>query len=202
MEKLSGYAFVAGMLSTGLAIVFYLLYALSGLRSARMQTAGMQMSTGSMGFVSGPRTAAIGRYATMLGWLAVFALLASLTFRTIATGHGPFANMYEFSVAFGFGIITAYMWFERKYHQRILALIALPVALAMMLYAWSIQGPVEFSGWFIVALALAILFTVLAAVGLWVVIGGFMYARFAGLPPGEAGADQPSAPPPRIDYRH
>jgi len=66
----------------------------------------------------------------------------------------------------------------------------------------SIQGPVEFSGWFIVALALAILFTVLAAVGLWVVIGGFMYARFAGLPPGEAGADQPSAPPPRIDYRH
>jgi hypothetical protein len=66
----------------------------------------------------------------------------------------------------------------------------------------SMQGLVEFSGWFIVALALAMLFTVLAAVGLWVVIGGFMYARFAGLPPGGAGADQPPAPPPRIDYRH
>jgi ABC-type transport system involved in cytochrome c biogenesis permease subunit len=143
MEKLSGYAFVAGMLSTGLAIVCYVMYALSGLRAARMQTAGLGVSGGPVGLISGPRTAAIGRYASMLGWLATFALLASLAFRTIATGHGPFANMYEFSVAFGFGIIAAYMWFERKYHQRILALIALPVALAMMLYAWSIQGPVE-----------------------------------------------------------
>ena len=64
-------------------------------------------------------------------------------FRTFATGHGPFANMYEFSVAFAFGILAAYMWFERRYHQRILGLVAMPVALAMLLYAWSIQGPVE-----------------------------------------------------------
>jgi len=144
MEKMSGYAFVAGMLSTGLATIFYVMYAISGLRAARMQTAGGPgMASGGMGLVSGPRTAAIGRYATMLGWLAVFALGASLVFRTIATGHGPFANMYEFSVAFAFGILTASMWFERKYHQRILALIALPVAFAMMVYAWSIQGPIE-----------------------------------------------------------
>ena len=82
-----------------------------------------------MGFISGPRTAAIGRYATILGWLAILALLASLVFRTIATGHGPFANMYEFSMAFAFGILVAYIWFERRYHQRILALVSLPVAL-------------------------------------------------------------------------
>jgi cytochrome c-type biogenesis protein CcsB len=143
MDKMSGYAFVAAMLSTGLATIAYLLYAVSGLRAARMQTAGMPVQSGSMGFISGPRTAAIGRYASMLGWLAVVALLASMIFRTIATGHGPFANMYEFSVAFAFGILAAYMWFERKYHQRILALVALPVALALMGYAWIIQGPIE-----------------------------------------------------------
>ncbi|OGO58460.1 MAG: c-type cytochrome biogenesis protein CcsB [Chloroflexi bacterium RBG_16_72_14] len=143
MEKMSGYAFIAALLSTGLATIFYFLYAVSGLRAARMQTAGGPTSGGAMGFISGPRTAAIGRYATMLGWLAVAALLASLTFRTFATGHGPFANMYEFSVAFAFGILAAYMWFERRYHQRILGLVAMPVALAMLLYAWSIQGPVE-----------------------------------------------------------
>ncbi len=143
MEKMAGYAFVAAMFSTGLATIAYLLYAVSGLRAARMQTAGGPASSGAMGFVSGPRTAAIGRYATMLGWLAVAALLASLTFRAIATGHGPFANMYEFSVAFAFGILAAYMWFERRYHQRILGLVVMPVALAMMFYAWTIQGPVE-----------------------------------------------------------
>jgi ABC-type transport system involved in cytochrome c biogenesis permease subunit len=143
MEKLSGYAFIAALLSTGLATIVYFLYALSGLRAARMQTAGGPGNAGTMGFISGPRTAAIGRYATMLGWLAVFALVACMIFRAIATGHGPFANMYEFSVAFAFGILVAYMWFERRYHQRLLGLVVMPVALAMLLYAWSIQGPVE-----------------------------------------------------------
>jgi cytochrome c-type biogenesis protein CcsB len=142
MEKLSGYAFIAAMLSTGLATTLYLLYALSGLRAARMQTAGLPVSTGAMGFISGPRTAAIGRYASLLAWLATLALLAGLAFRTIATGHGPFANMYEFSMAFAFGIMAAYLYFERKYHQRILALVSLPVALGMMLYAITIPADI------------------------------------------------------------
>jgi ABC-type transport system involved in cytochrome c biogenesis permease subunit len=143
MAKMSEYAFVAAMLSTGLATLAYLLYAVSGLRAARLQTAGMTVPGGAMGFISGPRTAAIGRYATMLGWLAVVALLVSMAFRTVATGHGPFANMYEFSMAFAFGILAAYMWFERRYHQRILALVALPVALAMMGYAATIPADIE-----------------------------------------------------------
>ena len=143
MDKLSGYAFVAAGLSTALATICYLVYALSGLSAARMQTAGIGTTTGSMGLISGPRTSAIGRYATMLGWLAVCALGAGLVFRAIATGHGPFANMYEFSLAFAFGTLVAYMWFERKYHQRILALIAMPVALAMMGYASTIPSTIE-----------------------------------------------------------
>ena len=143
MEKMSGYAFVAAMIGTVLATVFYLLYAVSGLRAARMQTAGMPTTTGALSFVSGPRTAAIGRYATMLGWLSTIALGAGLVFRAIATGHGPFANMYEFSLAFAFGVLLAYMYFERKYHQRILALVAMPVALAMMAYASTIPPTIE-----------------------------------------------------------
>ncbi len=143
MDKMSGYAFVAAGLSTALAMVCYALYALSGLRAARVQTAGVPTTSGALGFVSGPRTAAIGRYATMLGWLATVALLAGLVFRAIATGHGPFANMYEFSLAFAFGTMLSYMYFERKYHQRILALVALPVALAMMWYASTIPSTIE-----------------------------------------------------------
>ena len=143
MEKLSGYAFVAAMLSTGLATFFYLMYAVSGLRAARMATAGMPVASGAMGYISGPRTAAIGRYATMLAWVATLALLAALVFRTIATGHGPFANMYEFSMAFAFGILIAYMYFEHRYHQRILALVSLPVALGMMLYAATVPADIQ-----------------------------------------------------------
>jgi cytochrome c-type biogenesis protein CcsB len=143
MEKMSGYAFVAAALSTGLATLAYLFYAISGLRAARLQTAGLPSTTGGLGFVSGPRTAAIGRYASMLGWLATVMLLACLVFRAIATKHGPFANMYEFSLAFAFGVLVTYMIFERRYHQRILALVALPVAGAMMAYASTIPATIE-----------------------------------------------------------
>jgi len=143
MAKLSEYAFVASMLATGLALVLYLMYAVSGLRAARMQTAGGPGGSSTVSVSSGPRTAVIGRYATIFGWLATLTLLASLIFRTIATGHGPFANMYEFSMAFAFGILATYMWFEHKYHQRMLALVALPVALAMMFYAATIPADIE-----------------------------------------------------------
>jgi len=143
MYKMSEYAFVAAILATGLAFILYLAYALSGLRAARLQTAGATVRTGVVGFSSGPRTAAIGRYGTILGWLGFSFLTGWIVFRTFATGHGPFANMYEFSMAFAFGVLASYMWFERKYHQRILALVAMPVALAMMLYASTIPADIE-----------------------------------------------------------
>lgn len=142
MGKLSEYALIASLFMTIGAFAMYLAYAISGLRAARLQTAGAVMTSGTV-MVSGPRTAAIGKYASILGWLATITLLASLTFRTIATGHGPFANMYEFSSAFSFGILAAYVWFERKYHQRLLALVALPVAAAMTGYALTIPPDIE-----------------------------------------------------------
>jgi cytochrome c-type biogenesis protein CcsB len=143
MAKLSEYAFVASILMTSLAFVLYLMYAISGVRAARMQTAGGPGATTQVGLVSGPRTAAIGRYATIVTWLATLALLVSLMFRAIVTGHGPFANMYEFSMAFAFGVLVTYLYFERKYRQRILALVALPVALGMLLYAATIPAEIE-----------------------------------------------------------
>ncbi|HEX5590215.1 MAG TPA: c-type cytochrome biogenesis protein CcsB [Candidatus Limnocylindrales bacterium] len=144
MEKMSYYSFVAAAIAIALALVLYVAYAVSGLRAARMQTAGMAgMRGGAIGLVVGPRTATFGRYGSILGWLAFVFLSAWLVFRTLATGHGPFANMYEFSVAFAWGILGAYYWFERSYHQRILGLIALPIALAMMLYAAMIPAQID-----------------------------------------------------------
>jgi ABC-type transport system involved in cytochrome c biogenesis permease subunit len=143
MGKMAEYAFVAGTLSTFLALIGYVFYALSGLRAARMAAAGAPMTTTRVGFISGPRTSSIGHYATLLGWLGFALIGASLVFRAIATGHGPFSNMYEFSIAFAFGILGAYYWFEHKYHQRILGLVALPVALALLGYAATVPAEIE-----------------------------------------------------------
>jgi cytochrome c-type biogenesis protein CcsB len=51
--------------------------------------------------------------------------------------------MYEFSIAFATGVIGVYLFFERKYHQQVLGLIVLPIALLMLLYAWTIPATAD-----------------------------------------------------------
>jgi len=143
MEKMSEYAFVAGFLTTGLALLGYLAYTFSGIRAARLQAAGVPLRTARVGFVAGPRTSVIGQYASLLAILAAAFITACLVFRTIATGHGPFANQYEFSVAFAWGVQVTFVWFERRYRQRLLGLVALPVALALLGYALTIPREIE-----------------------------------------------------------
>jgi cytochrome c-type biogenesis protein CcsB len=143
MFKMSEYSLIAAVMATGLAFLLYVAYVVSGIRAARMQTAGGPARTQSVGLAVGPGTAMLGRYGTILGWLGFLFLTAWLIFRTVSTGHGPFANMYEFSVAFAWGVMALYYWFERSYGQRVLGLFALPIALGMMVYALTLPSAVE-----------------------------------------------------------
>jgi len=148
MFKMSEYSFVAGLLSVGLALLLYIL-AFASVRVARRRTAlagaGAGGAAGTGGSVTvltaGPNN--LAAYGTLVAWLAFAFISASLVFRTIAVGHGPFANMYEFSIAFAWGILGAFLYFERRYRQRVLGLIALPVALAMLLYATTIPSTAD-----------------------------------------------------------
>jgi cytochrome c-type biogenesis protein CcsB len=150
MFKLSEYSFVAGLLAVGLALICYGL-AFVTVRVARRRSA-LAMA-GVNGLDGGPAGATmtvvtrgpggIATYGTLIAWLALAFLTASLAMRTVAVGHGPFANMYEFSVAFAWGVLAMYLYFERRYNQRILGLVALPVALGMLLYATTIPSTSE-----------------------------------------------------------
>ncbi len=149
MLKMSEYSFVAGMLATGLALICYVI-AFASVRFARARTAMAPAGgppagagSGSVTVVTRGGSSSLGTYGTLIAWLAFAFVSASLVFRTIATGHGPFANMYEFSIAFAWGILLAYVYFERRYHQRVLGLIALPVALALLLYATTIPATAD-----------------------------------------------------------
>ena len=144
MFKMSEYSFVAGLLAAGLALVCYVLAIL--LSRVTVRRGGLAAAGAGGGSVSlaGPSiTANLATYGTIIGWLSFAFLSAWLVFRTIAVGHGPFANMYEFSVSFAWGTLGAYLLFERRYHLRTLGLIALPVALAMLLYATTIPSTSE-----------------------------------------------------------
>lgn len=150
MFKMSEYSFVAGLLSVALALLLYIV-AFASVRVARRRTALAGAGAGAGGGVATGGTVTVvttgpnnlAAYGTLIAWLAFAFISASLIFRTIAVGHGPFANMYEFSVAFAWGVLGAFLYFERRYHQRVLGLIALPVALAMLLYATTIPATAD-----------------------------------------------------------
>ncbi|MBI3750097.1 MAG: c-type cytochrome biogenesis protein CcsB [Chloroflexi bacterium] len=142
--KLSEYSFVAGLLAVGLALLGYVLaIVLSRLGVRRSGLAAAGAGGGTVSFGGPSITAGLATYGTIVAWLGLAFLTAWLILRTIAVGHGPFANMYEFSVSFSWGVLGAYLVFERRYHLRTLGLIALPVTLLMLLYATTIPSTNE-----------------------------------------------------------
>jgi cytochrome c-type biogenesis protein CcsB len=68
----------------------------------------------------------IGPFATAASLLMFAMLTLSLIFRWIATTHPPYANMYEYTIALGWGSSLFYVIFERVYGQRSLGAVLMP----------------------------------------------------------------------------
>lgn len=80
------------------------------------------------------------RYGRVFALLAWGLLTVSLVARTVATGHAPYSNQYEFAVSFAWGVLSAYLVLDHRFGARTLALAALPVALGLLLYARTIAS--------------------------------------------------------------
>jgi cytochrome c-type biogenesis protein CcsB len=149
MLQLSQFTLVAGLLLVLLSVTCYVV-AFASRRSAQqvLTPAHVTSSGGGVDLAEPPvmstshdhhrSGAGLATYGTYFAWLALASITLSLIFRTVLTGHGPFANQYEFSVAFAWGMLAAYVYFERRYHIRTLALLILPVTAALLLYAMTV----------------------------------------------------------------
>lgn len=138
MLTFSEYCFFAGIISVVLALVCYVLV-FASVRVARTRTALAGGESGSATVTIGEGGSSnLATFGTLTTWLALGFLTAALAFRTIATGHGPFANMYEFSIAFAWGTLATYVYFLHRYRQWVIGLVVLPVGLALLLYATTI----------------------------------------------------------------
>jgi cytochrome c-type biogenesis protein CcsB len=148
MLNLSQYALIAGLMLVVLAVICYIAALMLG-RSVRREpvmahAVGHAEGGGVATAVVPPPPVASGQrrslalYGTYFTRLAAVFLTACLVLRTIATGHGPFTNQYEFSVAFAWGMVAAYIYFEHRYHIRTIALLVLPIAAALLLYALTV----------------------------------------------------------------
>ena len=78
---------------------------------------------------------AFGRMGTILTGLLAFTLAMTMIMRTVITGHAPWTNMYEASIALAEFLTLAYIYFELRYHTRTLGLGASVMALVLMVTA-------------------------------------------------------------------
>ena len=136
------------LISTTLVVISTIAY-LGAVLAARMTRAaattsadGVVVGEGSreVKVTGGSRRTPLRRF-TVAWWaakstqLALLLMTGVLITRTIATGHAPFSNHYEFAIAFTWGMLLAQVYFEWRYRIRTMSVITLPGILAMLIYA-------------------------------------------------------------------
>src|SRR5215211_1734683 len=84
---------------------------------------------------SQPPSAIWARLGSGLSLAAAASLAAMLITRTIATGHPPYSNMFEYLSAFGAGVVIAAIVIERRTGGNRIGLFAMPLALALFIVA-------------------------------------------------------------------
>lgn len=140
MYELSQYAFGAALVALAVAVFLYLVSVVGARGLSRLGLA----TGGSVPAYQGPSLLeTVGRYGTILVVNAFLFLTAAILFRSIAAGHGPFSNMYEFSLAFAWGALALYLFFEYQYRLRALGLLVPPVALGLLIYATTVPSDIE-----------------------------------------------------------
>ena len=87
-------------------------------------------------------TSTISAIAAALAVIATGSLGVALIARAIVVGRGPWGNLYEFTVAFAFGICAATILFDRKQRLPALSTFAYGVALALLAYATTLPNAV------------------------------------------------------------
>jgi ABC-type transport system involved in cytochrome c biogenesis permease subunit len=72
--------------------------------------------------------------------LGLVAITLSLTLRAVSTGHGPFSSMYEFAVAFSWGILVMSLYFRWRYRIELIGLAGVIIALGLLIFARTLSS--------------------------------------------------------------
>ena len=136
MAHMESFSLLAALISLVLSAVMNLwgLVATEGWRTRERGTAATSGDTTSR------KTYGPSLSSTMMLVLALLCLTMSIAARATITGHGPFSNMYEFSVAFCWGIIGSTLYFQRRYRMKVVTAIGVVIALALLAYAYTLPS--------------------------------------------------------------
>jgi cytochrome c-type biogenesis protein CcsB len=164
LAKLSYYLIDVG--SVTLAIGFILLVIHTSLLAAGRRAvlapagatrgvAGMSAGTSTLALGSGGGRPMLGRLATLgdgtaaggvgqaFVWASFVLIGLGMLVRAYLVGRGPWGNLYEFSVAFAFGILLGYVFLSRRYPIRSIAFLPVGVAFFLLVYAFSLPQEIS-----------------------------------------------------------
>ena len=136
METLENVTLIAGIVILGVCFVF-------SLGSYFAKKALVKTESSANPDVAEKRTfTRVGNFWFFLAALALVLVTVSIVTRIVASGRGPFSNMYEFSVAFSWGIIAVSLFFLWRYRIAIISAAGFAIALAMLLFAITLPSRV------------------------------------------------------------
>ena len=153
MAALSFYLVVVGGIALVGAFALYVIHLVLVAQGDRAVTPRLAIAAASMrgnlaeqldggAPTSAESTSTISAIAGALSVIATGSLGVALIARAIVVGRGPWGNLYEFTVAFAFGICAAAILFDRKQRLPALITIAYGVALALLAYATTLPNAV------------------------------------------------------------
>ncbi len=131
MSSLESIALIASLVSVLLTIIFAILAFIS---RRRYIMAPPEEKSGSQVMAQEPRST-INLAAKTFTALALLFITSTIVIRGIQTGHGPFSNMYEFALAFAWGIVVMGSLFEWRYETSAVKNVGLIVALLLLIFA-------------------------------------------------------------------
>jgi cytochrome c-type biogenesis protein CcsB len=172
LAKLSQYLFVTGAVSLVVAFAAHVAHTTVLAAARRSVTVVTRAATGLAGAAAGSGTSSVsfgptrtaarrtprsladterlwakattpGGIAIAFAWLAWILVGLSMLSRAVIVGRGPWGNMYEFSVAFAWGIVGGYLFLGRRYPIRSIGFLPLGVALFLVGYAVTLPSTIE-----------------------------------------------------------
>jgi cytochrome c-type biogenesis protein CcsB len=83
----------------------------------------------------GGRKPRLNTLAALTAGLSIIFITLTIISRIVQTGHGPFSDMYEFSLSFAWGVAVAGLVFHRRYKADSILNMTLIIALLLLIFA-------------------------------------------------------------------
>jgi len=147
LAKLSYYAFDIGTITLMIGFVLLVIHTtlLAAGRRSTLSAAGAGAGGGTTTITVAGRGSepAAGGIGQAFVWTSFVLIGVGMLIRAYLVGRGPWGNLYEFSVAFAFGILLGYLYLGRRYPIRAIGFLPIGVAAFLMAYAFTLPQQIS-----------------------------------------------------------